>query len=406
MSFIRLDTRYLWSALKLWRAKRLQATLSTLGIVVGVSGLVLVIALGEGANKELQSALGTLGAGSVVINSAGDEIGTRGSLNSDKLERIDTLLGESIKRISAVRQQQSNLFTPAANLSMRVVGTDRNYAGLYKLELHSGRFLTDLDNRENQRVCVLGWQAGKTLFPRGQVVGREVRIDRSWYKVVGWLKPSTYQMPKLEKLELAEVDQVIYVPAATLTDNLAGPLRYPLDQLVIQFNNEGAMTSSLDALKRIAEFDINQADLEYLVPIELLRQKQNLREVIQWLLVGIATLMLIVGGVGIMNMMMVNVISRRAEIGLRCAVGASRQHIITQFVTESLVIALAGGLAGILLGFLLSLIIDLSTDWSVKMNMASALIGFFTAVAIGVIFGSYPALQAASVSPVQSLRET
>lgn len=402
--------RYLRSALQLWKVRRVQAILSSLGIVVGVSGLVLVIALGEGASMELETALGTLGSGSVIVkrqHEAGagtnEPATTSHLLGHDRVAATRRLLADYLEDSTVLKLLQSNAVSSESRLdAAKVIGTDRHYQSIYKLQLHAGRFLAELDTRQKQRVCVLGWDAARSLFPRGQVIGQQLRLGKNWYLVVGWLKPVSYQLPKLEALQLAEMDRVIYVSATTLSGNTTD-LNY--DQLVYKFRTEQQMTSALESLKHILTFGGQSTGLDYIVPIELLRQKQKLQQIFQYVLMGIAALMLIVGGVGIMNMMMVNVISRKPEIGLRRAIGATRKDIITQFVTESSVIALVGGFSGILIGLVFSVLIDLLTTLPMAFSGVAAAIGFCSSVAIGIIFGSYPALQAASVSPVQALNE-
>lgn len=397
-----VNLQILFAALKLWKQKRLQAILSSLGIVVGVSGLVLVISLGQGANRELESAMGTLGAGSLVVKQPPGKQ-ERPSLSVVRVNAARRLLAVSIDRMSVLTIKQLNTSSSDARLdAAKVIGTDRYYQQIFKLGLHSGRFLSDLDLSQKKRVCVLGWEAGQALFPRGQVLNQEIRIGNDWYQVVGWLRPSTYKLPKLEALGWSEADRIIYTPVTTLAGKNDG---YFLDELILQFHNESTMTAALETVKRIISFGREESSLEYIVPIELLRQKQKLQQIFQYLLLGIAALMLIVGGVGIMNMMMLNVISRRAEIGLRRAIGATRHDIIAQFVTESSVIALVGGISGVVLGYVVSALIDQVTSWPMEFNGIAAAIGFASSVVIGVIFGSYPALQAASVSPVQALNE-
>lgn len=388
-------------ALKLWRHRRAQALLSSLGIVVGVGGLVLVIALGQGARRELAAALGTLGTGSVVVKRP--EGHARSALRPDRAEAAMRLLGEHLDSASKVRNGSLAVASAAATLdTMRVVGTDRHYQDIFKLGLHGGRFISDFDLQTRARVCVLGWEAGQRLFPRGQVLGQELRIGRDVCRVVGWLRASAYHLPRLEGLGLSETDQGLFVPLSTLDP---GRVADGLDQLVLRFHDEDTMSAALGTLKRILGYGTEQARLEYLVPIELLRQKQRLQQLFQYLLLGITALMLLVGGVGIMNMMMLNVLSRRAEIGLRLAIGGTPRDIARQFMTESSVITLAGGLAGLGVGWGVARLVDLGTSWSMEFNGVAALVGFSAAVAIGLVFGHYPARQAASVSPVKALHE-
>ena len=336
------------SALKLWRTRGMQALLSMLGVVAGVSGLVMVIALGDGANRELESALGSLGAGSVIIRSGTQQ--DDNVLGIDTLEAVHRLLATMLHRYAALKSEQVQAAAEGELLeNVKLIGTQREYYALYKLKLHAGRFLTAHDLAARARVCVLGWETGKGLFPRGQVVGQQVRIGGDWCTVVGWLALNTYQMPKLEGLGVSDVDRVIYTPITTLAGRREG---FIVDEFILQFKDEAYMSAALGTLKRIVTRQVGEAAVDFIVPIELLRQKQKLQQLFQYFLLGIAAILLLVGGTGIMNIMLLNVISRRPEIGLRRALGATRQDIISQFVTESLVIAVAGGIMGVVLGFL------------------------------------------------------
>lgn len=393
-----INSQTVLSAFKLWRTRRMQAVLSMLGVVAGVSGLVVVIAVGEGANRELETALGTLGAGSVIVRTD-----KGGELPAHRQEAARRLLAPLLKQHSAATIQRARAATDTRQIdNVKLIGTDSHYDSLYKLRLHAGRFLSAYDLRSRQAVCVLGWELGRELFPRGQVVGQEVRFGNDWCRVVGWLADNSYRMPQLEGLGVSDVDRVLYLPITTLTGQRDD---YPIDELTLQFRDEGHMSAGLDALKRILTLNTDPSVIEFIVPIELLRQKQKLQQLFQYLLLGVAFVLLVVGGTGIMNTMLLNVISRRPEIGLRRALGATRSDIILQFVTESLVVAVAGGVCGVVLGFVVATAVNWFTDWSMLYNSAGAFIGFTVSVVIGVAFGSYPAMQAAAVSPVRSLNE-
>ncbi|MFT4520712.1 MAG: putative ABC transport system permease protein [Halioglobus sp.] len=398
-----LHYQFLAAALKLCSKRRLQTALSTLGITVGVTGLILVIAIGEGANRELQ---GALGSGTVIVRNS-TEHNDQNALTLAKAQSIERLSKSSLQQVVPVR---NGLYDVIANQSaveqVRVVGTNRHFRQFYQKQMHSGRFLTDYDVRHGTRVCVLGWKAGKALFSRGQVIGQQVRIGRDWYEVVGWLGNTTHKMPELESLNLEALEQLVYLPisAALFSDR-----DNTVDELILHFDSETNMMAALPVVQRVVERSLNleggEPAVDYIIPIQLLRDKQKVQQLFQYLLFGIAAVMLLVGGVGRMNVMMFNVISRKAEIGLRRAIGATRRDIIGQFLTESMVIALFGGIAGIILGLLLSVIIDIATSWHMVFNVGAAFMGFAASLIIGGLFGSYPALQAASVSPVKSLQE-
>ena len=396
------NRHFLGSALQLWRKRPLQALLSTLGIIAGVTGLVLVIALGQGAGRELQATLGSLGAGSVIIRAkTGDGAPT---LTIAQAERISALLQPLAPQLVPVRFDTAEVVSSEQRESgIRVIATDRHYPSLYPLHLHSGRFLADYDRVNGQPVAVLGWELGRLLFPRGQVVGQSVRIGQRWYRVVGWLKPATLDVPALG---LSNLDRNAYIPLSIPFRAGAGSgTGDSLDEITLRFAGEQQLGQGLRVIKRIVSTASGSAGVEYVIPIEVLRQKQKVQQLVRYALLGATGLMLVVGGIGIMNVMMVSVLSRRSEIGLRRAVGATRRHILVQFVTESLVVAVAGGVLGVMAGFLLSAAVDAFTDWPVDFSPLAAGAGFLVSIGIGIVFGTYPALQAASVSPIEALND-
>ena len=394
--------QYWVSAARMWRHHRLQALLSVLGIVAGVSGLVTVMAVGQGARVELNRAISMLGAGTMVVKSIVDD--QRDSrIMMERMQAVERILGEDLLGLVPVTTLQRDLLAGDRYVAgAKVIGTDRDYESIYQLRLHRGRFITWFDIERTERVCVLGWSLARELFPRGQPVGRQVRIGREWYTVIGWLQPDSQPDVAVEDFELPDIDRAVYVPVTTIA---ADRDRIALDELVLKFSAEADMIRSSAAVQRILEFGQSSAVFEYTMPIELLRQKLRMQQVIQYLLGGITAIMLMVGGIGIMNIMLVNVIRRRPEIGLRRAVGATRRDILAQFVTESTLVAVVGGLAGVVSGSLAAFGIAAALGWPVAVGPGTIGIGLIVSVCVGICFGSYPAMQAAGVSPIKTMNQ-
>lgn len=375
--------------------------MSTLGITVGITGLILVIAIGEGARQELHKAVGALGAGTVIVRSTADadtaNVVTRGSFESAlRLTRQDA------QSATPIRHAQADIVSgPKTLTGAHLIGTSRSYANLHGQRLHSGRFITDADLREGHRVCVVSWEAGRQLFPRGQVIGQTLRIQGQWYTVVGWLANRSRALPQLDKLGLSPEANSVYLP---LNAPVFNQHANTLDEYLVRFTDEAQLMQALKVIERVYTRQSAEPPVDYVIPIALLRHKQRVQQLFQYLLLGVAGVLLLVGGVGVMNIMLFNVIARRSEIGLRRAIGATRSDIAWQFATESMVIATLGGLGGILLGWLCAVLIDATTSWQLAFSGGAAFIGVSASLVIGGIFGSYPALQAAAVSPVQSLR--
>lgn len=383
------------SALQVWRHHRVQAVLAVLGVMAGVSGLVTVVAIGEGARREFNEAIGLMGGGTLVVRSSG------AALPMERVAAVQRLLGPDLNQVVPVASDQTSAQSDSARVDgVRIVETARDYQAAQRLDMYDGRFITWYDQEYEARVCVLGWELGRKLFPRGGAVGQQVRLGEHIFTVVGWLAPLQRPDIDLGALELPELDQVAYVPLAA--DGLA-TARASLDELILRFDDEANMIRASGAVQRILEYGTEGTAFEYVVPIEMLRQKFHLQTVVGLLLMGTTAVMLVVGGIGIMNTMLMTVLRRRPEIGLRMAFGARRRDIIAQFVTESALVSGFGGLAGLVAGAIIAQVVGWQLGWPVAIGFTAALAGLAAALAVGVLAGAYPAMQAAAVQPIRTL---
>lgn len=391
------ELQLLLNAAKLWRTRRTQALLSMLGVTAGVCGVVLVIAVGQGAEREVESALGSLGAGAIIVRAEYPK-----TLDSSFMDASSALFKDALSEASGSALGIARVSADGQGLeSVRLVGTDAEHIRLYPMQLHSGRFLVPHDLATQAQVCVVDWHLGQTLYPRGDVVGNNVRYGDSWCRVIGWLAENRLQSSALDSADVADTDAAIYLPASTLA---GGRWSYPLHEVTLRFASEQTLGAVLPVLRRMVERHSGDVAAELLVPLELLRQKQRLQQLFQTLLLGIAFVLLLVGGTGIMNTMLLNVMSRRPEIGLRLAIGATRRDVVIQFVGESMVVALAGGIVGVLLGGLTAALASSVSPWEFIFSGRAAFAGLVAATLTGIVFGSYPALVATRVSPIKTLQ--
>lgn len=392
--------RYVLSAAKLWRHHRLQGALCMLGVVVGVSGLVVAISVGEGARREIDRAIELLGAGTMVVRAIDGPEG-RESIRYDRALAVQRLLNGRLRHQVPVLTDTRSVSTGSGRLDqVQVIGTDRSYGAHYRLRPYEGRFITWHDNEAEQRVCVLGWDLGRELFPQGNAVGQRLKIGRHWYSVVGWLEPHA-AADEGANASLPSFDRVVYVPLRAKAIG-AEP---ELDELILSFDDETDMLEVSPAVQRILQYGTDAGPLEYIMPIEMMRQKYRMQSVVRYLLSGITLILLTIGGVGIMNVMLVNVIRRRPEIGLRRAVGASRRDIITQFVTESVLVSVLGGVAGVAIGLIVTYMISINLAWPVAVLPQAAMAGLALSIVVGMLSGSYPARQAAAITPIKTLNQ-
>ncbi len=383
------------SALQVWRHHRVQAVLAILGVVAGVSGLVTVVAIGEGARREFNEAIGLMGGGTLVVRSSG------AALPMERVSAVRRILGPDLNQVVPVASAQTSAQSSSARVTgVRIVETARDYQAAQRLDVYDGRFLSWYDQENDSRVCVLGWELGRQLFPRGGAVGQQIRLGERIFTVVGWLAPLERPDIDLGALELPELDQVAYVPLAA---NGLASSRVSLDELILRFDDEADMIRASGAVQRILEFGAEGTTFEYVVPVEMLRQKYHLQTVVGFLLMGTTVVMLVVGGIGIMNTMLMTVLRRRPEIGLRMAFGARRRDIIEQFVTESGLVALLGGVVGLVVGAVIAQLVGWQLGWPVAIGFTAGLAGLLAALAVGVLAGAYPAIQAAAVQPIKTL---
>ncbi|MGI9330787.1 MAG: ABC transporter permease [Gammaproteobacteria bacterium] len=383
------------SALQVWRHHRVQALLSVLGVVAGVSGLVTVVAIGEGARREFNEAIGLLGGGTLVVRSSGTPI------EPERIAAVQRILGPELDQLVPVANGQTAIQSSLARVEgIRVVQTGRDYQRTQRLELFDGRFISWYDQDQHTRVCVLGWELGRALFPRGGAVGNQVRLGNEIFTVVGWLAPTVHPEFDFGGAELPDLDQVAYVPLVNNGPTASGA---SLDELILRFDDEADLMRASGAVQRILEYDTQGTAFEYVVPIEMLRQKYELQTVVGLLLMGTTAVMLVVGGIGIMNTMLMTVLRRRPEIGLRLALGARRRDIIEQFVTESALVSALGGVVGLLAGTVIANLVGWRLGWPVEVGLVAGVAGIFAAFAVGVLAGAYPAMQAAAVQPIRTL---
>jgi putative ABC transport system permease protein len=396
--------QYLWPALRLWNIKRLQALLSTSGIAIGISGFVIVIAMSQGARKELEKITDILGTNTLIVRSTASTP-ARHELTLDQLVGLKALLPEDIHAIAPVHQSYRNVNAGKVWHKIRILATNKDYRQIYKLSTLEGRFLSDFDVRRRQRVCILGWESAQTLFPSGNSLGNSLRIDNELYKVVGVLAPE--QMPNIEltHFQLPELDQVVIVPLTTLSADSPEHTRF--EELLLKLRNDNIVSPAAPILKRyFGEQSFRGNSFELVIPFELLHKKMRWQKTLEYLLLGISAIVLVVGIAGMMNVMLISVNARKNEIGLRRAIGATRNNILQQFLTEGLVLAAAGGFSGIAIGWLVASLIHAWFSMAMQFDLYSALAGIGIALAAGALSVTYPALKAASIHPVTALRQS
>jgi putative ABC transport system permease protein len=391
------------------RTNKLRAALTMLGVIVGVAAVIALLSVGEGVNRFIESEIRDIGTDFIQILPDREKADGFETLSLQDVAALeDRSRVPDVKTAAAEVVGPFHLFYGARNARTTLSGATANYLTVRNLELAFGGGLTPMDERTQARVVVLGWGIYKELFPTGGYpIGERVKINGIPFEVIGVIKMQ-------EGFGFTYHDEKAYIPIST-AQALIFPLRTRDNERAVsviyaQAINEDAVDGATQQIKDILRERhgiVYRADDDFSVlsQTELLDAFRVITGILTLFLGTIAGISLVVGGIGIMNIMLVSVTERTREIGIRKAVGARKRQILSQFLVESLVLSLIGGMVGIGLGILVSRAVgNLSAELVPVVNAGIVLVAFGFAAAVGLIFGIYPAWQAARLRPIEALR--
>ncbi len=398
-SFIQLAVRGL-------ALHKLRSTLSALGIVFGVAAVVAMLSVGEGARQEILAEVGRLGINRVTVRAGSLSRSTEveaGKLQSPGLSLADaeaiSQVSPNVESLAPIRTASEQIANGERRAEATLLATTPSFARTEELALAGGRFVADADVSDAKRVIVVGHELRELLFPYDEPVGSGVRIGGEWYSVVGALEPRELSRQG-GRLSGRNLNRVAFVPLSCLPRE-----RGLLDEIAVRIDDPGKVRDSARLIESVVRRRHRGAlDFEIVVPQELLAGYERARFQFNVVVGAVAALSLLVGGIGIMNIMLANVSERIREIGIRRSLGASREDITRQFLAEALLLTTVGGFAGILLGFALALGISSYAGWPTAVSVRAILAALILAAATGIGFGLYPAMRAARSSPVEALR--
>jgi putative ABC transport system permease protein len=394
-------------ALKSLMKNRMRSLLTSLGIIIGVSAVIVMVGVGEGSQARIKNQIASLGSNLIIIfpgasRSGGVSQGS-GTFNHLTLDDVDKLTREAtlVAGVSPVVQVRSQVIGDGNNWNTSINGVGVDYLTIREWPLESGDFFTDRDIRNKSKVAVLGKMVANNLFPGVDPIGKEIRVRNTPFKVIGVLSPKGQSATGMDQ------DDVVLAPSTTVLYRLSG-WRF-ISMIMANAKSLNQLLPAQEELRTLLreshrlnpgmddDFTIrNQADIS--------EAATQVSVILTLLLGSIAGVSLVVGGIGIMNIMFVSVTERTREIGIRIAVGAHSRDVLTQFLMEAVVLSLVGGVIGILLAFLAAFVLSRFFGIYTLVNVQTVILAFLFSAAIGIFFGFYPARKAAALNPIDALR--
>jgi putative ABC transport system permease protein len=393
---------------------KFRSFLTMLGIIFGVASVIAMLSIGEGAKREAIAKYQDLGVNNIIIrdkNLSENELEEVRAKFSQGLSLTDATVIEElvpgVEMLASQAEKNAEVQYTDKTSSSTVIGISPEYLEILNYEIDRGSFISSDHHSRELKVCVLGAGIVQSLFQGIDPIGKMVKIEDQWLEVAGTIKPKTLFTETVGELASRDLNNDIFVPLTTFHKRFEpdNHLASELKQITVKLSNSTRLLESAELIRNILKrHHYNNEDYSIVIPYELLKQEEKERRIYNFLLGAIAAISLIVGGIGIMNIMLATVMERTREIGIRRAIGARKSDIMSQFVTEAVAISITGGIIGVIIGVSLSLIISLFTDVSTFIRLYSIFIAFGFSVVVGISFGYLPAKSAANLKPIESIR--
>jgi len=400
---------------------KLRSFLTMLGVVFGVGSVVAMLAVGEGASKDALGRIEKLGSNNIIINSVKaieDETSStqRSIMSMYGLKYLDyQRISESfqgVKQVAPAKLVRKESRVGTNTLELRIVGTTHEWFELVPREILAGRVFAQKDEQDISAVAVLTEYGARKLLATKNTIGQTIQIGGDSFEVIGIIKTESGQAGNIQ-IPDQEVDA--YIPLSTVRKYF-GDIFFKrasgnftiefveLHQIIVQADSTDHVEATAAGIERMLQSSHKKKDYEISVPLSLLREAEATKRTFNIVLGSIAGISLLVGGIGIMNIMLASVTERTREIGIRRAIGAKRSQIVIQFLIETVVLSTLGGIVGLAVGIIIPCIITYFSDMPTVITLSSILLPLFISVGIGIIFGLYPAVNAAKVDPIIALR--
>lgn len=443
--FIKRFIHNLKSALDAVIMNKVRSILTALGVIFGVSAVITMLAIGSGARQEILQQMEMIGINNIVIDAHFEQQEEESEqektaiqrkrfspgLNLYDAETIQKIL-PNVNRVSPEVIYDVHAIAEGNRVSARLIGVTPDFFEINNLYLEKGRMFNDYHISHGRPVCIIGRDVQTRVFGNKDPVGESIKCGNIWFEVIGVLKPTYISASAIEDLGLRDYNKDIYVPVRSVlmryrdrssvnsglvsARHLTGGANdeertakarnyHQLDRLTVQLASSEYLRPTAEVINRMLDRRHNRVkDFNITIPELLLKQEQRTRDIFNFVLGAIAGISLLVGGIGIMNIMLASVLERIREIGIRKSVGATRRDIIMQFLSEAVLISVSGGFIGIALGVGMSLLVDSVAGITTIVTLPAILLSFGVSVTIGLVFGILPARKAAKMDPVESLR--
>jgi putative ABC transport system permease protein len=417
---------------------KLRSVLTALGIIFGVAAVIAMLSIGEGARQEALEQISLMGVNNIIIRSKEPTAQSFGKAKANFSPGLELQDSRAIRDICSFVQavvpqweKSGAAQYKSERKDVKVIGTTPDFINAFNYTLADGRFLQQAHLEGQENVCVLGSDAKDQIFHFENPLGKQIKLDNQWFTVVGVMQRQIDPKKKLENLKVRNLNMDVYIPITTAQFKMtrfrggsSGGMQFfgggfmvtssgnqnpvprnLLDQMTVKVKETIPIDEATAVIQNILKrrhYGID--DFEVIVPEALVQQSQQTQQIFNIVMGAIAGISLLVGGIGIMNIMLASVMERTKEIGVRRAVGATRADVLGQFLFEAIFLSVVGGLVGIALGFSLTKVITLYAEWRTVVSFPTVLLAFGVSAAVGIAFGYYPARKAAFQNPIESLR--
>ncbi len=394
--------------------QKFRSFLTMLGIIFGTASVIAMVSIGEGTKKQAIAKYQDLGVNNVIVRDK--------DLSDSELEevRMKFSKGLSLRDAEVIRdivpgvvdvapQSEIKLEARYTDRSSRVavIGITPSMMEILNYNIEAGVFINDDHYERELKVCILGANAARELLGYKNPLGQNIKLGDQWFEVTGVLQPRALFTETVGELAARDLNNDVYIPLSTFHRRMPRENRFAseLKQITVKLDRSDHLMQSAAVIRSILNrHHFNNDDFSIIIPYELLKQEEKERRIYNLLLASIAAISLIVGGIGIMNIMLASVVERTREIGIRTALGGKKSDIMSQFVTEAVVLSLSGGVIGVIFGISLSILIAMMSEINTSITLYSVFIAFGFSAIVGITFGYLPAKTASNLSPIEALR--